>query len=345
MLTKEELKRYSRHTILPEIGIGGQDKLKNASVLMVGAGGLGCPVLQYLVAIGVGKIGIVDDDRISISNLHRQILYSANDIGRLKSLVAKEKLEVLNPYAVITAYPERLTSDNAAHICSSYDLLIDGSDNFNTRYLLNDTSTLLGKPLVFGSIFKFEGHVAVFNYQNGPNYRDVFPEPPAADEVPNCDEIGVLGILPGIIGTYMANEAFKVICEIGETLSGKLLTIDSLTNNTTIFSVTKRNNKLDEKVITIKTDETRKEITYADLKEMLAVYPNQILLVDVRENYEFEESNIGGVNIPLYELSQRINELPRQKTIVLYCQTGSRSRIAMNLVKAIHDADVYSLKT
>jgi molybdopterin/thiamine biosynthesis adenylyltransferase/rhodanese-related sulfurtransferase len=344
MLATEELKRYSRQIILPEIGLSGQEKLKNAKVLMIGAGGLGCPILQYLTAAGVGTIGIVDDDVADLSNLHRQILYSTADIGKYKAQVAKKKLGILNPHTNITAFIERLTASNAEQICKDYDLVIDGSDNFETRYLVNDTCVASNKPLVFGSIFKFEGHVSVFNYQGGPNYRDVFPEAPQADEVPNCAEIGVLGILPGIIGTYMANEAIKIICGIGETLSGKLMTINALDNTTSIFKVGKP--QIEAK--TIDSDVTvptiLHEITITELKKWLLDIPGEIHLIDVRESYEFEDYNIGGINIPLYELQDHIAALPADKKLVFCCQSGQRSRMAIQLLKPLYKGEMYSLK-
>jgi molybdopterin/thiamine biosynthesis adenylyltransferase/rhodanese-related sulfurtransferase len=344
MLTTEELKRYSRQIILPEIGLSGQEKLKNAKVLMIGAGGLGCPILQYLTAVGVGDIGIVDDDIADLSNLHRQILYSAADIGKYKARVAKEKLGVLNPHISITAFIERVTASDAEQICKYYDLVIDGSDNFETRYLVNNTCVALNKPLVFGSIFKFEGHVSVFNYQGGPNYRDVFPEAPPADEVPNCAEIGVLSVLPGIIGTYMANEAIKIICGIGETLSGKLMTINALNNSISIFKVgtSQKQAKVADDKITAST--TSHEITITELKKWLLDTPDEIHLIDVRESYEFEDYNIGGINIPLYELQEHIAVLPVDKKLVFYCQSGQRSRMAIQLLKPLYKGEMYSLK-
>ena len=344
MFEGEELKRYSRQVILPEIGLTGQERLKNAKVLMIGAGGLGCPVLQYLVAAGVGEIGIVDDDVVDISNLHRQILYGLNDVGGLKAVIAKEKLELLNPHTFITAYPVRFTSANAEAICGTYDLMIDGSDNFDTRYLVNDTCVALNKPLVFGSIFKFEGHVSVFNYQDGPDYRDVFPEAPPADEVPNCAEIGVLGVLPGIIGTYMANEAIKIICGIGEPLSGKLMTINALDNSTSIFKIGKQQKQVQIKNIITEASAPTDELTMDELNKWLSESADEIYLVDVRETYEFEDYNIGGINIPLYELKDHIDELPEDKKLVFCCQTGQRSKMAIHLLKPLYKGEMYSLK-
>jgi len=347
MLGNVKLKRYSRQVILPEIGLPGQEKLTNAKVLMIGAGGLGCPVLQYLATAGVGTIGIVDDDVIDISNLHRQILYTTADIDKPKACVAKQKLELLNPHINITAYNERFTPANAQNICNGYDLVIDGSDNFKTRYLVNDTCVALNKVLIFGSIFKFEGHVSVFNYQDGPNYRDMFPEAPPNNEVPNCAEIGVLGVLPGIIGMYMANEAIKAICGIGETLSGKFISINALDNTTSIFKVTKQEQEFTKTLgtaIAKPIPSENHEITIDELNIWLLQTPDEIELIDVREGYEFEDYNIGGINIPLYELKEHIGSLPHNKKLIFCCHTGQRSKMAIQLLKPVYNGKMYSLK-
>ena len=343
MIEREELKLYNRQIILPELGLVGQEKLKAARVLMVGAGGLGCPVLQYLVAAGVGHIGIVDNDVVDISNLHRQILYSIADVGKPKAEIARQKLEWLNPFVELTAYQERLNLDNATSLICKYDLIIDGSDNFTTRYLVNDTCVALNKPLVFGSIFKFEGQVSVFNFQDGPNYRDLFPEPPPENEVPNCDEAGVIGVLPGIIGTYMANEAIKIICGIGETLSGKLLNINALDNSTNIYKIVKQKQATSTPV-TNQPGSINREISMETLTSWLAVSPEDICLIDVRETYEFDDYNIGGVNIPLYELQESADIIPADKKLVFICQTGQRSKIALQLMEPYLKNEKYSLK-
>ena len=350
MLEKEELARYSRQMILPEFGIAGQEALKNARVLMIGAGGLGCPALQYLVAAGVGMIGIVDDDEVSLSNLHRQILYSAADLGKKKAFVAKERLQALNPFVKIVTFTDRLTSQNAASLLADFDLIIDGSDNFGTRYLVNDTCVAISKPLVFGSIYKFEGQVSVFNYRGGPNYRDIYPVPPAENEVPNCSEIGVLPVLPGIIGLYMANEAIKVICDIGENLSGKLMLLDALGNSVNIFKIGKgayQQPKEEEKhVIPSRAEEkhTGNEISLSELEQWLEADPQGICLVDVREAYEFEEFNIGGINISLYELTEKTGLIPDDKTLVLCCETGQRSRMAVKILEKQFPGKLYNIK-
>lgn len=344
MFIEEELRQYSRQIRLPEIGLYGQEKLKNAKVLVIGAGGLGCPILQYLVAAGVGKIGIVDDDVVDLSNLHRQILYTVNDVGQGKAITAKRKLELLNPHVEIIAYPVRFSAAHAKSLCADYDLLIDGSDNFETRYLVNDTAVALNKVLVFGSILKFEGQVSVFNYRGGPNYRDVFPEAPAPDQVPNCAEIGVLGVLPGIVGSYMANEAVKIICGIGEVLSGKLLVIHTLDNSTGIYTFLKRDNDMDTHAATAEAEKVDQEISRAQLDTWLSESRESICLIDVRESYEFEEQNIGGINIPLYSLPSHLDDLPLDKKLVFCCQTGQRSKMAIQLLEPLLKGNMYNLR-
>ena len=339
MFIKEELNRYNRQMILPELGLKGQESLKAAKVLVIGAGGLGCPVLQYLAAAGVGTIGIVDDDVVELSNLHRQILYNHTDIGQSKAEVAAAKLKLLNPHVGFTAYNERFKADNALNICKDYELVIDCSDNFSTRYLVNDTCVASGKTLIFGSILQFEGQVAVFNHHGGPNYRDLYPAAPT--ENINCVEGGVIGILPGIIGLYMANEAIKLICDIGETLAGKLITINALNNTVLVFKITQ------EKETPIVKPETAignlKEIDKATLDQWLSESPDEIFLIDVREDYEHEENNIGGVNISLYELTSSLKSIPKGKKVVCYCQTGQRSKMAVQLLEGGYEGEVFSL--
>lgn len=340
MLIKEELNRYNRQMILPEMGLVGQEKLKAAKVLVIGAGGLGCPILQYLAAAGVGTIGIVDDDLVELSNLHRQILYNHTDIGLSKAKTVVAKLKLLNPHVGFTAYHERFTIDNAASICRNYDLVIDCSDNFTTRYLVNDTCVELGKTLIFGSILQFEGQVAVFNHQGGPSYRDLYPAAPT--ENINCVEGGVIGILPGIIGLYMANEAIKLICGIGETLSGKLMTIDALNNTVSVFKIAQ-----EKQAETVKTEATvreTKEIDKTTLNQWFSESAREIFLIDVREDYEHEEGNIGGVNISFYDLTASLEIIPKNKKLVCYCQTGQRSKMAVQLLEGIYEGEVYSLK-
>lgn len=336
MLKQEEITRYSRHLILPEIGYEGQAQLKQARVLVIGAGGLGCPVLQYLAAAGVGTIGIVDGDVVEESNLQRQILFWVQDIGSKKATVAAEKLARQNPLVNFHAYTEFITADNAEKLISAYDLVIDGSDNFPTRYLVNDVCVYLNKPLVFGSIFKFEGQVSVFNYQGGPTYRCIYPEPSSPEDVPNCSEIGVLGVLPGLIGAYMANEAIKVICRIGIVLCGKLLVLNALENTTNLYSFAR--------AVTFTAPELKpipspscasasivQEISLAELEQWL-IEKDAVYLVDVREQHEYENYNLGGVNIPLTSLPEQLHTLPENESIVFCCLSGKRSLYAANLL-------------
>ncbi|WP_207429794.1 HesA/MoeB/ThiF family protein [Pedobacter sp. SYSU D00535] len=332
MLSKEESKRYSRQIILSDIGLEGQQKLKAAKVLVVGAGGLGCPVLQYLTAAGVGTIGIIDHDVVDETNLHRQILYSVADVGKSKAETAATKLLALNPYVAVRPFAVRLTSENATVIFEAFDLIVDGSDNFETRYLVNDACVQLDKPLVFGSIFGFEGQVSVFNYRGGPTYRCVFPE---AGEAPNCAVNGVLGVLPGIVGTYMANEALKVILEIGEPLSGKLMVLNVLDNAINFFKV-KRVLEVQRtpSAATRPAAQADEGLSYSAIERMLAEKPEEIFLVDVREPLEAEADPVGDVNIPLSEIADSVHEFPPDKTLIFYCNSGRRSKAAMDLAKA-----------
>lgn len=338
-MNTEQLKRYDRQMILPELGLKGQQTLMNSKVLVIGAGGLGCPALLYLVAAGIGQIGIVDHDTVDETNLHRQILFNRNDLGKLKAELAAQKLKLLNPDIHLQAYPFQLIATNASEIISGYDVVLDGSDNFATRYLVNDTCVALNKPLIFGSIFQFEGQVSVFNYKNGPNYRTLYPEPPAAEDTQTCAEAGVIGTLPGTIGTIMANETIKVLTGMGETLSGQLLIFNMLSNHIQVLQFGKANKQ--EKPSLAQKNSTV-EINTAQLETWSnSNIPFQ--LVDIRESYEFEESNIGGINIPLYELSTHLEQLANQPRIVFCCSSGLRSRIALNLLKKQNDQQVFTL--
>lgn len=333
-LSKEEQQQYNRHLILNEIGETGQLKLKQAKVLVIGAGGLGCPILQYLAAAGVGTIGIIDRDTIDQSNLQRQILYSHHDIGQFKAEVAANKLSGLNPFIEFEIYLQKLTSEIALELFSKYDIIVDGTDNFPTRYLVNDAAVLTHKPVVFGSIFKFEGQVSVFNYQNGPTYRCLYPNPPKPDAVPNCSEIGVLGVLPGIIGAMQANEVLKIICGIGTVLSGKLLTYNALSMQQFLFSFKKNNDII---ISALDADyeffcglpKSNVEITLDDLK----TNPENYNLLDVREDYERAQHHIGGQHIPLGELATRFTEISQEKDLIVYCKAGVRSKMAIELLK------------
>ncbi|WP_458627664.1 molybdopterin-synthase adenylyltransferase MoeB [Winogradskyella sp. PC D3.3] len=341
----EERKQYSRHLILDKIGEAGQLKLKQAKVLVIGAGGLGCPVLQYLTAAGVGTIGIIDYDVVDQSNLQRQILYTIDDIGLSKAETAAKRLSQLNPFVLFNTYNEKLTRENAIALFSNYDIIIDGSDNFSTRYLTNDAAVITNKPLVYGAIFKFEGQVSVFNYLGSGTYRCLYPAPPKPEASPNCSEIGVLGVLPGIIGSLQANEAIKIICGIGEVLVNKLLLFDALSLNQQILSFEK-----DEasKIIALEKDYNvfcgivlTKEITLDELNKDKANYN----LLDVRELSEREVYHIGGQHIPLGQLSKRFKEIDITLPVVVYCKSGKRSSAAVSYLKTQLDKAVfYSLK-
>ncbi|AYD47706.1 molybdopterin-synthase adenylyltransferase MoeB [Arachidicoccus soli] len=332
--SQEELKQYNRHFILEDIGETGQLKLKQAKVLIIGAGGLGCPVLQYLTAAGIGNIGILDDDIIEQSNLQRQILYTYNDIGKHKAAVAASKLALLNPFVNLKAHTERLTNKNAISLFDKYDIIVDGSDNFSTRYLVNDAAVITNKPVVFGSIYKFEGQVSVFNYRNGPNYRCLFPTPPDSKLVGNCSAIGVLGVLPGIIGALQANEVIKIICQIGNILSGKLWTINTLTMDQHLLNFKKNSailiNKLEDNYFNFcGAQENLKEIKYCELIKHMSEYN----LLDVRTINERNKYHIGGIHIPLNELPEKFNTIPQSKNLIVYCQSGIRSKEAITFLK------------
>jgi molybdopterin/thiamine biosynthesis adenylyltransferase/rhodanese-related sulfurtransferase len=349
-LGQSDMKRYDRQIILPEIGIAGQHKLLAATVLVIGAGGLGCPLLLYLAGAGAGHIGIIDHDVVDESNLHRQVLYNMADIGKQKADVAAAKLRLFNPDVQFRAYPFRLTAENAAELIGQYDLVIDGSDNFPTRYLVNDICVALNKPLVFGSIFQFEGQVSVFNFKGGADYRAVYPEPPLPGEVPNCGESGVIGTLPGIIGSLMAGEAIKVICGFGEVLSGKLLVFNALNNETSLF----RFGNADVKT-SLNAPETgftdfgpvnkfagEKEMSMEELSHWEAAKIDY-RLIDVREVYEYEEYNIGGTNIPLYDLNDHVAGLLQQQNIIFCCSAGLRSKIAVQLMRKEFKGGLFTL--
>ncbi|WP_108804863.1 molybdopterin-synthase adenylyltransferase MoeB [Aquimarina sp. Aq107] len=339
MLDKEEKIQYSRHILLNEIGLEGQEKLKSAKVLVIGAGGLGCPILQYLTAVGIGTIGIVDYDVVDQTNLQRQVLYTIDDVGKSKAKVASEKLSRLNSFVFFKVYEEKLDKDNALELFSEYDIIVDGSDNFPTRYLVNDACVITDKPLVFGSIFKFQGQVSVLNYENGPTYRCLFPNPPEPGAVPNCSDIGVLGVLPGIIGSLQANEVIKIIVGIGKVLKGKLLYFDALTLQQQILSFNKNESIQVDQLVNdydffcgIKPH-TFEEISAAELKKNLENY--QIL--DVRSQKEFEHFNIGGIHIPLDTISTRTSELNNKKSIIVCCQSGLRSKKAIEIINDFRD--------
>jgi adenylyltransferase/sulfurtransferase len=333
-LTAAEQEQYSRHLLLDEVGIAGQLKLKQAKVLVIGAGGLSCPVLQYLTAAGVGTIGIVDDDTVAQSNLQRQILYTHKDIGQSKAEAAVKRLQELNPYIQFNSYLTRLTKVNALEILEPWDIIVDGTDNFPTRYLINDTAVLLNKPIVFGSIHKFDGQVSVFNFKNGPTYRCLYPRPPKRNEVPNCSEIGVLGVLPGIIGSLQANEVLKIILGLGNILSGKLLTFDALSMRQSIYSSEKNTSNSiksleDEYEVCHNNKEDIREISFQEYKEQSSLYN----VLDVRTQTERDEYHIESIHIPLNKLSERYNKIPDNKNLLVYCKSGVRSKLAIEILE------------
>lgn len=351
-LNREEFLRYGRHLIIPEVGLEGQRRLKSASVLIIGAGGLGSPLAFYLTAAGVGRIGIVDFDVVDLSNLQRQILHTTKDVGRSKLESAREKLESLNPNVKIETYEMRLTSENALDLIKEYDIVVDGTDNFPTRYLVNDACVFLKKPNVYGSIFRFEGQVSVFYADKGPCYRCLYKEPPPPGLVPSCAEGGVLGVLPGIIGTIQALETIKLILGIGEPLIGKLLLFDALKMKFRELKLRKDpecpvcgENPTVKELIDYEAfcgitpeqilHQSGLEITPEELKEKLE-NGEDIILIDVREPVEYEINRIEGSKlIPLSKLPEKVNELDQTREIVLYCKMGGRSARAVQLLREL----------
>ena len=339
MLSPEEIRRYSRHLLIPEFGTEGQLRLKAAKVAVIGCGGLGSPILLYLAAAGVGTLGIIDGDRVDESNLQRQVLYGTESVGKPKVEETAKRLQSLNPNVKIEAHFEQLTSQNALEILGNYDLVIDGSDNFPTRYLVNDACVLLNKPLVYGAIYRFEGQVAIFNYQNGPNYRDLFPTPPPPELAPNCAEAGVLGVLPGIIGSLQANEAIKLLAGIGEPLTGKLFVMDALTLTTRIIRIPRIPERpkivelIDYDVFCgVKIPESNDEISSEELEEWLKSGVD-FQLIDVRESYEYDIDNLSGELMPLSRLEDFVAGISRAKPVVIHCQGGMRSRKAIKQLR------------
>ena len=347
-LSKEEISRYSRHLILEEVGMAGQTRLKNSSVLCVGTGGLGSPLLLYLAAAGVGRIGIMDFDVVDESNLQRQVIHGTSTIGKLKVESAKERILDINPHVQVDLFDEALTSENALRIFEPYDVVVDGTDNFPTRYLVNDACVLLDKPNVYGSIFKFDGQCTVFNYEGGPNYRDLYPEPPPPGLVPSCAEGGVLGILPGVVGCIQATETIKIILGQGTTLSGRLLTYDAMNMS---FKEFKLRRDPEAKPITELIDYQQfcgvpandheatqsEESTVVDieplqLKERLKT--NHLQLIDVREPHEWDICHIEGATlIPLGQIETRLAEIKKDDEIIVYCKMGGRSKKAYKILQ------------
>jgi sulfur-carrier protein adenylyltransferase/sulfurtransferase len=333
--------RYARQTTLPEMGHAGQEKLRHASVLIVGAGGLGSPAALYLTAAGVGTIGLVDFDRVDITNLHRQILYGSSSVGRPKLDAARERLEDLNPDTRIVTHEARLSSENAMEILRGYDVVLDGTDNFATRYLVNDACVLLGKPNVYGSVFRFDGQVSVFSTEDGPCYRCLYAEPPPPGLVPSCAEGGVLGVLPGVIGTLQATEAIKIITGIGETLAGRLLLFDALRMTFRSMRLPKRCHEhapvtrlIDYEEFCSPVQET--DITPSQLADKIAS-SHDVVLIDVREPYEWQAGHIdSATHIPLSQVPKRVAEIPKDREIVMICRSGGRSAQAQHFLMHQH---------
>jgi len=349
-LNDEERRRYSRHVMLPEIGVAGQERLKTARVLCLGAGGLGSPAALYLAAAGVGTIGLVDDDRVALSNLHRQLLHGTKDVGRPKTESARERLRDVNPQIEVRLHACRFESANAEEILRDYDLIVDGTDNFATRYLSNDVAVFARKPNVYGSIFRFDGQTTVFApHLGGPCYRCLFPEPPPPGAVPSCAEAGVLGVLPGIVGTMQAAEALKLILGIGEPLIGRLVHFDALKMKFREFNL-KRDpdcpvcgerptitEPIDYETFCQGAPDLTKAVPQIPVRELERRMNSgqPFILLDVREPFEFEMARIEGANlIPLGELPARWQELDREKEIFVFCHSGVRSKRAAEFLRS-----------
>jgi molybdopterin/thiamine biosynthesis adenylyltransferase/rhodanese-related sulfurtransferase len=361
-LSKDEILRYSRHLIMPEVGMDGQLKLKQAKVLCIGTGGLGAPLGLYLAAAGVGRIGLVDFDSVDLTNLQRQVLFGTTDVGRPKIEVAGDRLRNLNPEIQIDTWETRLTSENALDLFTDYDIIVDGTDNFPTRYLVNDACVLLGKPNVYGSIFRFEGQITIFGAPGGPCYRCLYPEPPPPGLVPSCAEGGVLGVLPGIVGTIQAAETLKLILGKGQSLIGRLLLFDAMGMKFRELKL-RRNAECpvcgDHPTVTrlidydqfcgIRGEEapvsptTVAEITPRELKARLD-RGDDLYILDVREPHEYQICNIGGHLIPLGEISHRVHELDSSREIVAHCRSGKRSAEAAEFLRKAGFRKIWNLK-
>ena len=347
LLDGNENIRYSRHLNLPQVGLEGQIKLKRASIIVVGAGGLGSPVLLYLAAVGVGKIGIIDNDVVELSNLQRQIIHSNSKIGESKAESAALRISDLNPRIEVVPMNVRLDTENVLDILGGYDVVIDGTDNFETRYIIGDACEKLEIPWIFGSIHRFDGQVSTFNYKKGPNYRDLFPSPPPLELAPNCEEAGVLGVLPGMIGTIQATESIKIILGIGEILTGKLLTLDGLTREMRILKFSANSNRPD-----VNQSKNR------DVLEMLEISPVEfedkknkgweVFLLDVRRGEEEEITSIDGTDLRIEHLAipDRVSELPPDLDIVVYCRSGFRSAAVTRFLSelGVFSGKIYNLR-
>ena len=367
-LNKEEYIRYSRQLSLPGFGLPAQQRIKASRVLVVGAGGLGIPVLQYLVAAGVGTIGVIDPDIVDLSNLHRQVIYHSSDVGSFKVLVAKQRMNLINPNVTIHAYPDKLDESNVDGFFMKYDLVVDGTDNLPTRYLINDHGVACGIPIVYGAIFRYEGQVSVFNYElspghRGPNYRDLFPEQATDRSIPNCAETGVIGVLPAIIGSFQAMEAIKLITGIGDVLSGKLLVVDILTGVSRIIKYHSRNydRTYDDPAYSPDipflekipcTQKSIQPIEKSQIKELAfgeylerSNKGEEFQVIDVRELHEPEHDHLHGTRIPLADLLTDPSEISGETSVLVFCQVGQRSAAAARHLKEHYQLNnIYNLK-
>lgn len=361
MLTNEESRRYSRHLLLPEVGPEGQDRLRAASVLCVGAGGLGSPLLLYLAAAGVGRIGIVDFDRVDASNLQRQVVHGTPDVGRLKTESARDTIQRLNPNVEVTLFSEKLTAENTLEILKPFDVIADGTDNFTSRYLVNDACVMLGKPNVYGAVFRFEGQASLFApAKGGPCYRCIFPEPPPPGAAPSCAEAGVLGVLPGIVGCLQAAEVLKWILGQGDSLAGRLLVFDALAMSFRELKVRRDphcpvcgpNPSITRLVeiapvcaAPINTPMSPDEVSVQDLKNALADPSHAIHVVDIREADEYHACRIEGVPLlPMSQFAQRHGELDSTRPVYLFCHAGHRSLKVVQYLKQQGRSDVKSVQ-
>jgi adenylyltransferase/sulfurtransferase len=363
-LTNDEKARYARHLILPQVGELGQKKIKSSSVLVVGAGGLGSPVLLYLAAAGIGKIGIIDDDKVDLTNLQRQIIHSTSSVGELKVESARRRINQINPEIKIEIFNERLNIENAEKIIHKFDIVVDGTDNFATRYTISDCCEILDKPWVFGSIHRFEGQVSVFNLNGSPNYRDLFPKAPPPELAPNCAEAGVLGVLPGIIGSFQANEVLKIILGMDGTLDSELLLIDTVSMNIRKlrYSANKereRVTELSEEAISCSLSIEEEESLDASYREenMKEISPLEYVkkvdngwkpfFLDVRREAEGKIVTLPNTDLRINhtEVPSRLDELPKDRDIVIYCRSGARSAIVANFLKnsGNYSNEVYNL--
>jgi molybdopterin/thiamine biosynthesis adenylyltransferase/rhodanese-related sulfurtransferase len=340
--------RYTRQTQLANFGEAAQQKLREAKVLVVGAGGLGVPVLQYLTGMGIGTLGVIDMDTISLSNLHRQVLYAESEIGQSKVITAVSKLQALNQEVKFQAYNEAITPQNALTIIEGYDVVIDATDNFSTRYLLNDACVILDKSLIYGAVQQYEGHVSVFNYQGGPTYRCLYPTPPSAGEIPDCNTAGVLGVVPGIVGCQQALQAVKVITGVGQTLSGYLQIFDFLQDEQ--YKMKLKTNPQNKQINTLQATYEApvcNTVLLLSVEELYDWYESgkAFQLIDVREPVEFEEEHLqGAISIPLLQLKPAELTVNIDSPIVMFCEKGARSNKAAQMLQKLHpSAQIYSV--